>query len=102
MSGDDPDWVVSRLKQECLMEKGSLQLSDVTFALVFHSLQTQAFVWGKKRQYRMIAETMIWSTAPVPVESMLIIAAIMETIDTAAPTVNTHERALKQPMPSAM
>lgn len=102
MSGDDPDWVVTRLKQECLMEKESLQLSDVPFALMFHSLQTQALVWGKKRQYRMITETMIWSMAPVPVESMLIIAAIIETIDTAAPMVNTHERALKKPMPSAM
>lgn len=50
----------------------------------------------------MITETMIWSMAPVPVESMLIIAAIIETIDTAAPMVNTHERALKKPMPSAM
>jgi len=41
----------------------------------------------------MITETMIWSIAPVPIESLLIIPAIMETIDTAAPMVHTHERA---------
>jgi hypothetical protein len=28
----------------------------------------------------MITETMIWSMAPVPVESMLIIAAIIEAV----------------------